>query len=45
MREKEVLKEFGEAYGSVVALELPLKRDGDARQMEKEEQEAKQREA
>lgn len=45
MRQNDILKEFGDAYGSVVALELPLKKDSDARQMEREEQEAKQREA
>jgi hypothetical protein len=31
MRQNHVLKEFGDAYGSVVALELPMKKSNDVR--------------
>ena len=45
VRENDILKLFGEQYGAVVALELPQKKIGDTREFEREEREAKEREA
>ena len=45
MRENDVLKEFGDKFGSVVSIELPTKQANDAAEVLREEREAKEREA